>query len=229
MRSYVAMASGMRTATPGEQAPAERDAMETLDALDLIRLNTEIENAFNADGDLVPLPGKASVLLAIHQHWAGYVTHFGHQLPPEIRHQLRALDPERVLHDHARVQRIISAHAVCSHVFAAKAYYFAHVPTAEEQPDVMFRQGAYVVLVGGEPVSRAWTQDGSDHAAELAVETLPAFQRRGYGRQVVAAWAAHVMAQGKVAFYSHQIGNMASEALARSLGVVQYAISVAYS
>jgi ribosomal protein S18 acetylase RimI-like enzyme len=203
--------------------------MESLDALDLIRLNTQIENAFRPDGDLVPLPGKTPVLFAIHQHRAGHVTYYGQPLPLEVRRQLRTLDPESLLHDHPSVRQILAAHTVCRHVFAAKAYYFARVPAAEEHPDAMYRQAAYVVLVGGEPVSRAWTQEGNDHAAELAVEILPAFRRRGYGRQVVAAWAAHVMAQGKVAFYSHEMGNTASEALARSLGVVQYAISVVYS
>jgi hypothetical protein len=203
--------------------------METLDALDLIRLNTEIEHAFTTDGDLVPPPGKASVLFAIHQHQAGYVTYYGHTLPLEIRRHLCALDPESLLHDHPRIQQILAVHTVCRHVFAAKAYYFAHVPGAGEYAGAVYRQGAHIVLVDGEPVSWAWTQDGSNRAAELAVETLPAFRRRGYGRQVVAAWAAHVLAQGKVAFYSHQLGNTASEALARSLDVVQYALSIVYS
>jgi hypothetical protein len=46
---------------------------------------------------------------------------------------------------------------------------------------------------------------------------------------VVTAWAAHVLGEGKVAFYSHEVGNTASEALAHSLGVVQYAVVTTYS
>jgi len=58
---------------------------------------------------------------------------------------------------------------------------------------------------------------------------LPEHRRRGYGRQVAAAWAHHVMKQGRVAFFSHVHGNMASRALASSLGVVEYGASAAYS
>ncbi len=203
--------------------------METRNALDLIRLNTEIEQEINAAGELVPRPGKGRVFLTVHRHAAGYVTYLGHDLPPTVRRQLLELDPEILLRNHRRVQKILSAYSPCNQVFAGQAYVFVHVPSPEEYPDALLHQGAYVVMVDGQPVSRAWTQDGSERAAELAVETLPAYRRRGYGRQVVAAWAARVMADGKVAFYSHKIGNSASRRLARSLGVVQYAISVAYS
>ena len=68
----------------------------------------------------------------------------------------------------------------------------------------------------------------SKQAAELAVETAPGYRRLGYARQVVAAWASHVLGEGKVAFYSHEVGNAASEALAHSLGVVQYAVVTTY-
>ena len=77
-------------------------------------------------------------------------------------------------------------------------------------------------------MSWAWTSQESDQAAELAVETEPEYRRRGYARQVVAAWATHVLQENKVAFYSHEVDNTASEALARSLGVVQYAVVTTY-
>ena len=54
-------------------------------------------------------------------------------------------------------------------------------------------------------------------------------RRHGHARRAVAAWAANVVAGGRVAFFSHRIDNVASEALARSLGVVLYAESTGYS
>ena len=66
-------------------------------------------------------------------------------------------------------------------------------------------------------------------AAELALEVLPEYRRRGYGRQVASAWANHIMQEGLVAFYSHLHDNLPSQALAQSLGVVQYAASAGYS
>ncbi len=69
---------------------------------------------------------------------------------------------------------------------------------------------------------------GNELAAEVAVETLPAFRRRGYGRQVTAAWVYHVMRAGKIAFFSHERDNLASQVLAQSLGAVQYSSVVGY-
>jgi GNAT superfamily N-acetyltransferase len=133
------------------------------------------------------------------------------------------------VHRHATVQRLLSTHVPCDRVFAGQAYAFAHVPAPAEYPDAALHEGAYVIRADGAPMSWAWTQEESEDAAELPVETLPGYRRRGYARQVVAAWAAQVLAQGKVAFYSHEIDNATSEALARSLGMMPYALSVSYS
>jgi predicted GNAT family acetyltransferase len=113
-------------------------------------------------------------------------------------------------------------------VFAGKGYYFAHSHSREEFPDAVFHNDCYVILVSGEPVSWAWTANESKQAAELAVETAPEYRQRGYARQAAAAWANHMLGEGKVAFYSYEIGNIASEALTHSLGVVQYAVVTKY-
>ena len=159
----------------------------------------------------------------------GYVRYYRYDLPRTARRQIETLDPETALQDHEAVRRILEGYTACDSVFAGKGYYFATLPSPEECPDAVYRDGCYVILVDGNPVSWAWTADESEQAAELAVETLPKYQRRGYARQVVTAWAAHVLGEGKVAFYSHEVGNTASEALAHSLGVVQYAVVTTYS
>jgi ribosomal protein S18 acetylase RimI-like enzyme len=84
-------------------------------------------------------------------------------------------------------------------------------------------------MVENEPVAWAWSQEKNEKAAELAVEVLPQYRRRGYGRQVASAWANHIIQQRLVAFYSHLHDNVPSQALARSLDVVQYAVSAGYS
>ena len=200
-----------------------------LTALDLIRLNTEIENLVNSDGDLAPIPGKDSAIFAIHRHEGGYVYYFRYDVLPSIRQQIEALDPEEALYSHDTVKHILAPYALCNKVFAGKGHYFDRIPSPDEFPAAILHEGCYVIMADGKPVSWAWTQDRNDRAAELAVETLPQYRRRGHARQVVAAWASHVVKSGKVAFFSHKIGNVPSEALARSLGVVQYAISVVYS
>jgi predicted GNAT family acetyltransferase len=94
---------------------------------------------------------------------------------------------------------------------------------------VIQRGAAQVIVINGRMVSQAWTERGDEHACELAVETVREYRQRGYARQVAAAWAAGVLDSGRVAFYSHRLVNSASESLARSLGVVQYAVSTAYA
>ena len=59
--------------------------------------------------------------------------------------------------------------------------------------------------------------------------TLPEFRRRGYARQVTAAWAHDIQQQDKVPFYSHRLSNLASQAVARSLGLIPFQTAVAYS
>jgi hypothetical protein len=58
------------------------------------------------------------------------------------------------------------------------------------------------------------------HAA--GVETLPAFRGRGHARAAVLGWAAHVQARGALPIYSTSWSNTASQAVARSLGLVQF-------
>jgi hypothetical protein len=199
-----------------------------LKAAKLIRLSIGIENRVGTDGDLRPVPGLASALFSISRHQTGYVRFYRYDLPPHVRHQIEALPPEAARQDHHVVRQILDRHTPCDSVFAGKGYTFAQPPSPDEYPDAIFHDGCYVIKVDGKPVSWAWTSQESEQAAELAVETALEYRRRGYARQVVAAWAARVLGKGKVAFYSHEVGNTASEALAQSLGVVQYALVTTY-
>ena len=75
------------------------------------------------------------------------------------------------------------------------------------------------VNVHGEVVSRAVSARENDRAAEVSCETIPAFRGRGYARQVCAAWASRVLKSGRVGFYSYDVDNAPSAALAASLAV----------
>ena len=202
--------------------------MNELSPIELTRLNVEIENQIDSNGDLRPRPGKDSALLVVSHHATGYATFFRHDLPPGIRRQIAALPPEVALDDHQAVCQILAQHTPCDDVFAGRGYYFARPPSQETFPDALFQNGCYVILVNGTPVSWAWTADQSKRAAELAVETDANHRRCGYARQVAAAWANHVIGEGKVAFYSYERSNVASAALAQCLGVVHYAVVTTY-
>lgn len=199
-----------------------------LAATELIKLSTEIEHEITPGGDLVPLPGKDPLLLIVYRYRGGYVMYYRRQVPVVLRAQIAALGAERIYADRAAVQAILADYTPCSRTVAGIGCYFDRMPAPDEYPDVIYDGQGYTITVDGYAVSRAWTQGGSDRAAELAVETRQGFRGRGYARQVAAAWAADVIRDGRVAFYSYQVGNTGSAALARSLGVVAYAKWVTY-
>lgn len=59
-------------------------------------------------------------------------------------------------------------------------------------------------------------------AAEAGVETVQAARGQGYASAAVAAWAAAVRHRGLVALYSTSWENLASQGVARKLGMVCY-------
>jgi hypothetical protein len=198
-------------------------------ALDLIRLSLELENTIDSQGVLVPLPGMEITFLAVNQYAQGFVVRYYAHLPLPLRRRLQALPEQVLLEDGAGVLAILADYLPASQIFAGIGCYFARSPAPSEYPQARLQNDTWCVLVDGESVSRAWTQTMSAQAAELALETLPPYQRMGYGRQVAAAWGHQICNEGKVAFYSYRLENLASAALARSLRVVQYTRFTSYS
>ena len=60
-------------------------------------------------------------------------------------------------------------------------------------------------------------------AVEAGLETAAAFRGRGLAPRVTAAWACAIRASGRIPLYSTSWSNAASLAVARKLGLVQYA------
>lgn len=197
--------------------------------LELIRLSIELENTIDSHGDLAPLPGMETTFLAVNQYASGFAVRYHANLPVALRRRLQDLPEQVLLEGPPLVLEILANHVPASRFFAGFSCYYDHLPARSEFPQVKVVDGAHCILVNGQIASRAWTQAKSAQAAELALETLPQYRRLGYGRQVAAAWGRQICSQGKVAFYSYRLENLASAALARSLGVIQFTRFTSYS
>lgn len=80
------------------------------------------------------------------------------------------------------------------------------------------------VMDGGYPVSVCFCATrNSAPAVEAGLETAAAFRGRGLAARVTAAWACAIRTSGRIPLYSTYWSNTASLAVARKLGLIQYA------
>lgn len=93
-----------------------------------------------------------------------------------------------------------------------------------EDVDREFERGepCLVIVVEGMAVALCYSARLTDRAAEAGVETLEPYRGRGYASTVVAAWARAVRGTGRTPLYSTSWDNLASQAVARKLGLIQY-------
>ena len=84
------------------------------------------------------------------------------------------------------------------------------------------REPFMAVIEDGSAVSLCHSARLTDQAAEAGVETLEAYRGRGYASAVVAGWAHAIRATGRIPLYSTSWDNLASQAVAHRLGLVQF-------
>jgi len=90
------------------------------------------------------------------------------------------------------------------------------------------RGEAFGISLGARVIAEVITHEPS--VAEMAhliaedgIEVAEAYQRRGYGKAVLAAWTREMQAKGRVCVHSTSSDNVASIALAKSVGYLEYA------
>lgn len=92
-----------------------------------------------------------------------------------------------------------------------------------------WRQPCFVILENEMIASICCSARSTTIAAEASVETLVSFQGKGYGYNVVAAWAKAVQEEGRIPLYSTSWDNFASQAVAKKLKLINYGTDIHFS
>lgn len=89
----------------------------------------------------------------------------------------------------------------------------------EWRPDVAAGLPMMAVVVNGRAVSVCASVNASPAAHCAGVETVPEYRGRGLAAMVVAGWARAVQAAGAAPFYGTTFDNVASQGVAKRLGL----------
>ncbi len=203
----------------------------SVDRRELVTLKLAMEFGVAPIGDTLPEPSsndEGHPRLLVSRFGDDSAVFFRHDLSPALRDALSAIGPDDLMADEARVRAILAREQPCEKVYRIRWYTIERLPDRSEYPDVTIVDGRHVVLIDGVEVAWAKTDCEIDAAAEVSIETLPDYRRRGFARQVTASWAASVLAAGKIAYYSHLLDNAPSAAVASSLGLVHLSDEVEY-
>jgi hypothetical protein len=182
----------------------------------------------------------------------GNVWRFRHDLPDALVRDLEALcrtepvavHPADPPHNAAAIRAALHAHAPLTQIERGPAYW---IPDGVQAPAEVvliseanaqlleanfpwkltsragFKTGPLMAAVAhGSAVSICYCARLTPWAAEAGVETVEAFRGQGYASAVVAGWASAIRQQGLLPLYSTSWENMASQGVARKLGMVCY-------
>jgi hypothetical protein len=176
------------------------------------------------------------------------IRRFRHDLPDEVAQKLDALfalEPiatdlrEPLLHSEGFID-LLKTHAPFQRLDKGLAYHFPDkipspstsvIRVTKENAELLrdgfpetideldLVQPCMVVVEDGRAVSLCHSVRLSTRAHEAGLETLAEYRRKGYAAAVVASWAMAVRDLDLIPFYSTSWENVASQGVARKLGL----------
>ncbi|MDN4604186.1 GNAT family N-acetyltransferase [Paenibacillus sp. F6_3S_P_1C] len=121
--------------------------------------------------------------------------------------------PEKCGEWHADVQLIESD----------RTYLLAeHFPELIECLHVKMPVAAYIIEDSA--VAVCCSARVSKQGAEASLYTAPGYRGRGYAAEAVKCWQVHVKESGRMPIYSTSWDNIASQTVARKLGLIQFGV-----
>ena len=182
----------------------------------------------------------------------GSICRFRYDLPENVVTRLKEvaadepmlMDSRKFPRCHGRFKDILQSHAPIEQVWVGPAYRFperieppANVVRlscesagllkgdfAKMVPELDRGRPCLAVIEDAQAVSICQSVRLSSRAHEAGVDTLEAYRQRGYAASTVASWALAVRALNLVPLYSTSWENVASQGVARRLGLVQYGV-----
>jgi hypothetical protein len=218
--------------------------------LDLMSVRLETLYTLDPRGRLVQSnepDGQPAPRLFLGRTRGGTVVRFGPGVPDSLARRLAeiverepaAADPLAPFVASDALLATLESHAPVAHCGGGPAYRFPEtlvgpsgvVPVSEREnastvhdtfPWVLLPawQPCFAVVRDGVAVSVCFTSRNGARAAEAGVDTRPEYRGRGYATAVTAAWGAAIREQGRVPLYSTGWSNLASQGVARRLGLV---------
>ena len=198
------------------------------------------------------LEGEAAPRFFMGRTREGHICRFRHDVPNEVAEQICALverepipqdlhEPPLYLEEY---KRILESHAPIQHMHSGPAYYFPEVlPVSNSAVSTrMTRDNAtalefdfpwitrhleamppvFAVVLDGRAVALCFSSRLPVGADEAGVFVLEGYRGRGYAAVVVAGWAAAIRELGRIPLYSTDWTNLASQQVAKKLGLVMY-------